>query len=90
MTRSGTGVLILGIVLAIVGFVTGGSVACTDVGYYGEKPGGFELYGIEGEWIQYTMDGGVNTCSTPMSVLLVPIGIVVAGIGGIVLWRTTP
>jgi len=54
---------------------------CTQIGYFGPPPGGFEIHSI-GWDIVYTPDG-VNHCRTPMYMVLIPAGLF--GIGSLLL-----
>ncbi|ADD04296.1 uncharacterized protein Nmag_0711 [Natrialba magadii ATCC 43099] len=51
--------------------------ACTDVGYVGGPPGGFEYEGYRWLWLEYSPDGGVNRCGTP--IVSVAVGLLVVG-----------
>lgn len=77
------------LVLALVGFGTGATVACSDVGYEGDPPGGVEFIGFDRGHLLYTPDGGVNTCGIPVTILLAPLGLLLIASGGGVLWRTS-
>jgi len=54
---------ISGFVHILVGLGLGGTVACSDAGYQGDPPGGFEVIGYEDGRLLYTPDGGINTCT---------------------------
>ena len=92
MNTADTAVAVLwggGVVLALVGFGTGATVACSDVGYHGDPPGGVEFIGIEHGDLLYTPDGGVNTCAIPATILLLPFGVLLITSGVGVLWQTS-
>lgn len=57
------------------------TAGCTDVGYTGEPPGGFELQGFTGLTVTYSPDGGVNTCTAGLGPLYLPLGIVCVVLG---------
>lgn len=67
--------LVLAQLLTFPGMLFGG---CTDVGVPAGQQGGVGLLGIEGSNLLYTPDG-VNECSVPLTAVLLPIGLVVAG-----------
>lgn len=53
---------------------------CTDVGVPAAQQQGIGLIGVEGSNLLYTPDG-TNECAIPLSAVLLPIGLVVGGIG---------
>jgi hypothetical protein len=71
----------LGIVVAqaltFPGMLFGG---CTEVGVPPGHQGGIGFLGVEGADLLYTPDG-VNECSIPLTAVLLPVGLVVAGAG---------
>ncbi|OIB56487.1 hypothetical protein [Natrialba sp. SSL1] len=73
------GTLALAIVLALVLLPqpTLPLSSCTDVGYVGGPPGGFEYEGYSWLWLEYSPDGGVNRCGTP--IVSVAVGLLVVG-----------
>lgn len=86
--HTGIGFLLVGMLLTILITQTTVGTVCTNVGYHGEPPGGFEFSGIEvesgglvGFSIVYTPDGGVNTCKIGLLSASAPVGLVVLGIG---------
>lgn len=50
------------------------TTTCSDVGYVGESPGGFELRGVTGLTVTYSPDGGVNTCTAGLGPVYLPLG----------------
>ena len=52
------------------------TTTCSDVGYTGEPPGGFELFGFTGLTVTYSPDGGVNTCTAGLGPIYLPLGII--------------
>jgi hypothetical protein len=72
----GLGIVIAQLV-AFPGMLFGG---CTDVGVPAGHQGGVGLLGVEGMDLLYTPDG-VNECSIPLTAVLLPVGLVVAGAG---------
>ena len=57
------------------------TTTCSDVGYAGEPPGGFELLGFTGLTVTYSPDGGVNTSTAGLGPIYLPLGIIC-----VVLW----
>lgn len=85
--QAGIGFLLIGMLLILPMTQTTAGTVCTNVGYHGEPPGGFEFRGIEGLSIVYTPDGGVNTCKIGLLSAGAPVGLAVLGIGLIVVSR---
>jgi hypothetical protein len=71
-----------GVLLFVGSVLTGPTVACTDVG---GDDGGFEFLGFDGLSVNYTPDGGVNTCSMDVTYLIVYVGLALAVVDAL-LW----
>lgn len=70
-----TRLAVLGLVLILLGLLLAPGYSCSDVGYYGEPPGGVQFEGIENGALLWTPDGGVNSCRISVGILLIPAGI---------------
>lgn len=53
---------------------------CTDVGVPEAQQQGVSLIGVQGWELLYTPDG-TNECSIPLPAVLLPLGLIAAGIG---------
>ena len=78
--RRQTALLVIGLLLISIGpFIL--TTTCSDVGYTGEPPGGFELLGFTGLTVTYSPDGGVNTCTAGLGPIYLLIGTICVVLG---------
>lgn len=77
---SGIGIVLLAGLLGVTLILTTPFAGCTDVGVEDSKNTGFEFQGIEEGSIVYSPDG-VNECTSPVEVALVPLGGFSIGVG---------
>ncbi len=89
MAATGAAFILIGGVLAAVIVLTFPelpSTYCTDVGYRGDPPGGFEYYGYSGISMVYSPDGGVNRCDTPIVTYAIASVAIGCGVLGFERW----